>query len=95
MSGFPLTPINRNFRPPRVAGKRTARLLLEEVFRGGCVDSISQPLCFLFMCLGPEDVSKVCVGKLTPFSMQLLRDIKEFFGVTFKIRPDAETKTVM
>jgi len=36
----------------------------------------------------------VCVGRLSPFSMQMLRDIKQFFGVTFKIRPDPETTTV-
>lgn len=47
------------------------------------------------MVLCPEDVSTVRFGKLSPFTIQYLRDIKEFFGVTFKVNADTETGTTM
>ncbi|CAG8486458.1 2357_t:CDS:2 [Paraglomus occultum] len=53
---------------PEDIGKRTAQLLLSEIRKGGCVDSISQWLVLLLMVLGPEDVSKVKIGKLSAFS---------------------------
>ena len=37
------------------------RYLLEEVSRGGCVDTQHQALCLQMMVLCPEDVSKVQV----------------------------------
>lgn len=46
---------------PEDIGKETALQLLEEVWRGGVVDSVHQPLVLLLMVLGPEDVSKVRV----------------------------------
>ena len=51
--------------------------------------------------MGPEDVGKIRVGSLTPFTflilsrIQYIRDLKAFFGTTFKIVPDHETKTVI
>jgi len=53
---------------PEDIGKRTAQLLLSEIRKGGCVDSVSQWLVLLLMVLGPEDVSKVKIGKLSAFS---------------------------
>lgn len=63
--------------------------------QGGCVDSTHQGLVFLLMALTPEDVSKVRVGRLTEYSIQYLRHIYEFFGVTFKIVPDMSNKTII
>jgi len=37
------------------------------------------------MILGQRDVSKILTGPLTPYSIQFLRHLKEFFGVMFKI----------
>jgi RNA 3'-terminal phosphate cyclase-like protein len=47
------------------------------------------------MVLCPEDVSKVQFGKLSPFTIQYLRDIRDFFGVTFKVAVDGATNTTM
>lgn len=60
------------------------------------------------MALGPENVSKLRIGKLSNYTygkciwqtclllrINFLRHLKEFFGVTFQITPDPETKTVL
>lgn len=59
------------------------------------MDTMHQPMTFLLMTLSPEDISKVRIGKLSPYSIEMLRNIRKFFGVTFKIEPDVESKTVM
>ncbi|KAB7496092.1 putative RNA 3'-terminal phosphate cyclase-like protein [Armadillidium nasatum] len=42
------------------------------------------------MVLGPKDVSKVVLGILTPYTINFLKHIKDFFGVSFKIDPYKE-----
>ena len=42
--------------------------LLEEIYRGGCVDSSCQHLAFLFMALNQRDVSRILSGILSPYS---------------------------
>ncbi len=80
---------------PEDIGERGSALLLEEVRRGGCVDTVGQSLVLLLMALGPEDVSRVRVGQLSPHAMHTLRLIRDALGVTFKIRADPETESVM
>lgn len=70
---------------PEEVGERAAHMLLREIYRGGCVDSINQGLAAVCMCLGPPDVSKCLVGPLTPYTIQMLRHLRHFFGVTFKV----------
>ncbi|PCH37965.1 18S rRNA biogenesis protein [Wolfiporia cocos MD-104 SS10] len=76
---------------PGVAPEDTAllaaRALLAEVRRGGCVDRAHQVLVLLFMVLGSEDVGRCRIGVPTERTIQLLRDVKEYFGTTFKIAP--------
>lgn len=58
-------------QPPSVAedlGERAAYLLLEEIYRGGCVDSSNQHLVLLLMALGPKDVSRVLLGPISPYT---------------------------
>jgi len=76
-------------------GTETTNLFLLETIRRGCVDSSNQSLMLLLMAAGPEDVSKIRLGKLTNYTIEFLRHIKQFFGVTFKIEPEPETKTVL
>ncbi|KAI9342380.1 RNA 3'-terminal phosphate cyclase domain-containing protein [Obelidium mucronatum] len=85
------------FPTPEDLGIRAARVLLTEIRKGGCVDANSQWLAILLLALGPEDVGKVRVGTLTPFSIQLLRDLKQFLGVVFKIgeEPQEEGTVVL
>lgn len=80
---------------PEDLGQRVAYTLLEEIRRGGVVDTASQSLAFLWMALTPEDVSRIRVGTLSQYSIETLRLIKQVFGVEFKVTPDMETKTVL
>ncbi|KAI8322528.1 18S rRNA biogenesis protein [Martensiomyces pterosporus] len=80
---------------PEDIGRNAAKMLLTEIHRGGCFDSSHQWLALLLMVLGPEHASKTRIGKLTPFSIQYLRDIRDFFNTTFKIKPDPESNTVV
>lgn len=70
---------------PENIGKTAAHLLLEEVYRGGCVGSSDQSLACLFMALGQQDVSKLLLGPLSPYTIQFLRHLKDFFQVMFKM----------
>ncbi|KAK1787654.1 hypothetical protein P4O66_016143 [Electrophorus voltai] len=72
---------------PEELGKSCAKLLLEEVYRGGSVDSTNQSLALLFMTLGQQDVSKTLLGPLSPYTIEFLRHIRDFFQIMFKIEP--------
>lgn len=72
---------------PEDIGLHAARLLLESVSQGGCIDRSQQSLVLLLMVLGKEDVGKVVLGDLSPNAVQFLRDLLTFFGVKFKITP--------
>lgn len=49
-------------------GLAAAKMLLREISKGGCVDTSSQWLNLLLMVLSPEDVSKIRLGQLSPFT---------------------------
>lgn len=70
---------------PEDLGRNCAKLLLEEIYRGGCVDSTNQSLVLLLMTLGQQDVSKVLLGPLSPYTIEFLRHLKSFFQVMFKV----------
>lgn len=80
---------------PEDVGKKAAKMLCEEIKQGGCVDSFHQPFMVVLMVLSPEDVGRLRIGKLSKTTIEVLRLCKEFFGVTFMIKPDPETKTVI
>jgi len=80
---------------PEELAENCTKMLLHEVLQGGCVDTSNQSFMLMFMVLGPEDISKVRIGKLSPYVIACLRHIKEFFGITFQITPDPETKTIV
>ncbi|KAK0538141.1 hypothetical protein OC842_001390 [Tilletia horrida] len=70
---------------PEDVALKTARSLLSEIATRGCIDRAHQSHVLALMALGPQDVGKVRLGTLTPQSVQMMRDIKEALGVTFKI----------
>lgn len=81
---------------PEDIGREAALRLLEEVWRGGVVDSTHQPLVLMMMVLGPEDVSKVRFGQqLTDQAIEVLRLLRVAFGVVFKIKQDKQTNTLL
>ncbi|KAF8844489.1 18S rRNA biogenesis protein [Paxillus ammoniavirescens] len=62
-----------------------SRALLSEIQRGGCVDRRHQNLVLLMMVLGSEDVGRCRMGEPTARTIQFLRDVRSFFGTSFKI----------
>ncbi|KAJ6795636.1 putative RNA 3'-terminal phosphate cyclase-like protein [Iris pallida] len=81
--------------PPEELGVKVASMLLEEIYQHGVVDSTHQGLLFLLCALGPRDISKVRVGKLTPYGIETLRTIKEILDIKFVFEPDPVTDTVV
>lgn len=82
-------PIERkNMELPEELGKRSASLLLQEIYAGGCIDTSAQSFALLLMCLTPEDVSRIRLGQLSKYTIMSLRLYKEAFGVEFKLRLD-------
>lgn len=53
---------------PEDIGTHAANLLLEEIYRGGCVTSSFQSLAALWMVLTQRDVSKFLTGPLSPYT---------------------------
>lgn len=80
---------------PEDVGREAAMRLIGEIYRNGCVDSPFQAMTAMFMALGKKDVSKVVTGPLTPAMIQLLRDLKEFFGIVFKLEPCKEEDEIL
>ena len=81
---------------PEDLGVRGAVLLLQEVQRGGCIDTNIQSFILLLMCLCPEqDVCRIRIGPLSPNTIASLRLFQQAFGVTFKVQPDTDTKTII
>jgi RNA 3'-terminal phosphate cyclase-like protein len=81
---------------PEDLGVRGAVSLLQEIQRGGCIDTNIQSLTLLLMCLCPEqEVCRIRTGPLSPYTIVSLRLFQQAFGVTFKVRPDLDTKTVI
>ncbi|KAK8794720.1 hypothetical protein WA158_001701 [Blastocystis sp. Blastoise] len=80
---------------PEDLGKQVAHLLLEEIHRGGCIDSLHQGLHLILFAFSPRDVSKIRFGEITDNSIKLLRLIKEFVGVSFRLEEDNETHSVI
>lgn len=79
---------------PEEVGSCAAALLLEEIQRGGVVDGMHQRIVLLLCAMGPELLSEVRFGPLTPQAVDTLRLIRDFFGVVFNVRPEKEHGTV-
>ena len=62
------------------SSEAAAEALLQQVKEAGTLDAANQPLALMLMALGPEDVSRLRLGALTPFSVDLLRLLRDFFG---------------
>ena len=77
---------NTDFKLPEDLGKRTALALLDELFNGGAVDSTNQSYALMLMSLTQNsNISSIKIGRVTQQSVVMLRNIKKFFNVQFKI----------
>lgn len=80
---------------PEDLGKRSAVMLLEEIQKGGCIDASAQNLAFIWMALGPEDVSRIRIGSLDHYTIGCLRLLKDFFDVEFKMKKTSDGGVLM
>lgn len=65
-----------------------ALMLLDEISKGGVVDTTHQALCLHLMALCPEDVCKIRFGSMSENAIEACRIIRDAYGVVFKIRVD-------
>lgn len=73
---------------PEDIGKDAAMKLLEEIYRGGCVDSSFQWLTCLYMTLGPANITKYLTGPLSEYTIYFLRHLHEFGFNQFSLKYD-------
>jgi len=71
---------------PELFGESVACHLLHEISTQSYISSSLQPFTFILMALTPEDISKVRTGRLTEYSIEILRTIESYFGLTFKLK---------
>ncbi|CBZ53450.1 putative RNA 3' terminal phosphate cyclase [Neospora caninum Liverpool] len=78
-------------------GEHVAHRLLLEIMQGGVVDTNHQYVALLFAAAAEEhQPSKLRLSRLTPYTTQFLRHLRDFLGVTFHFEEtDAETTEVL
>lgn len=81
-----------SFIVPEDIAKQASYELLEEIYRGGCVSSNNQSLACLFMALGTTDVFKIKTGPLSPYTIEFLRHIEDFFQIRMKLETEESEK---
>jgi len=77
-------------RLPETMGKRAAMHLLDEITNSGFVDTSNQSLILTLMALTERKVNYLTVGRISTYTIENLRIIREFFGVAFKIQPQEQ-----
>lgn len=61
--------------------------MLDEIFAGGVVDSTNQGLLLLLAAVSSGDqISQVKLGRVTQQTVAMLRHLKTFFNLQFKIK---------
>merc|ERR1711976_123193 len=74
-----------DFSSPEELGEEIVKEFCDEMSRNGVIDSYFQPLACLYMMLTEQDVSSILLGPLTDQCITMLRLIRQFFNVTFKV----------
>ena len=79
---------NQNeFKLPEELGERAAQAMLDEIFNGGVIDATNQSTLLMMMALSSGDnISQVKLCRVTQQSIQLLRHLKTFFNLQFRIK---------
>ena len=85
---------NDTQKTPEDYGRECAEALVSEIQRGGVCDSSHQALVLTLLACSPDQICRVRLGQLTPRSIQCLRTVRAFFGVTFNIQPEPESGNV-
>ncbi|KAJ9457350.1 putative RNA 3prime-terminal phosphate cyclase-like protein [Diplonema papillatum] len=69
-------------------GLAAAGLLLDQVKKGGNVDSHHQLFCLLLAAIAPDNVTRVRLGPLTPAGDAGLTLCRDFFSISFSTKKD-------
>eukprot|EP00993_Chasmostoma_nieuportense_P001589 NODE_2457_length_1171_cov_21.766284_g2341_i0.p2 GENE.NODE_2457_length_1171_cov_21.766284_g2341_i0~~NODE_2457_length_1171_cov_21.766284_g2341_i0.p2 ORF type:complete len:365 (-),score=99.26 NODE_2457_length_1171_cov_21.766284_g2341_i0:65-1159(-) len=77
--------IEKTQMTPEDVGTQVAHQLLEQLNRGGCIDTTHQVFALFFMALCPERLCRNLMGQLTDYSLNLLLLLEEHFGVSFQL----------
>ena len=80
---------------PEELGAAVASALLEEVARGGCVDSAHQPLALFLAAMGPPSVAQLRLGRLAPAAVRFLRELRDIAGLSFALEAHEASGTVV
>lgn len=49
----------------------------------------------LWVCaMGPAELNECRLGPLTPYAVQTLRHLRDFFGTVFTIKPEQDSSTL-
>lgn len=76
-----------DFKMPEELGQRCAEAMLDEIFTGGAIDATNQTTLLLLTSLAASDnISSIKLSRITEQSIQLLRHLKQFFNIHFKIK---------
>uniref|UniRef100_A0A0N4ZR32 RNA 3'-terminal phosphate cyclase-like protein n=1 Tax=Parastrongyloides trichosuri TaxID=131310 RepID=A0A0N4ZR32_PARTI len=79
---------------PEDLGNIAAERLLDEIYKGGAMDSSALHLASTFMTLTSRNASKYLFGTLTQNSVYALRNLKDFFGITFSFSQNKENEDI-
>ncbi|KAJ3177254.1 hypothetical protein HDU87_004505 [Geranomyces variabilis] len=85
------------FPSPENLGVRAGRLLIQQLVKHGSVSTASTPFVLTLLALAQRSghAGAVRVGSLNGKIVQVLRDIKAFFGLEFDLQHDHKSKTVV
>ena len=75
---------------PNDVGVKAAKLLLDQIAAGGCVDAHHQALVLLWMVLAPAEVSTVRFGPMTPTAVSAMMLCEEYFGVSCAVKDEVD-----
>ncbi|KAL3615477.1 hypothetical protein CASFOL_041138 [Castilleja foliolosa] len=79
--------------------EKIASAWLAEIEQGGVVDSTHQGSFVYSVCIVSsrcfEGSCTNCVGKLSPYGIEVLSHIRDFLGVKFVIKPEPSTETII
>jgi len=75
-------------KSPEELGQAVVAEFCDEISRMGVIDTHFQPLAVLYMMLTEQDVSSILLGPLTEQCITMLRLIKQFFNITFKVEEE-------
>lgn len=77
---------------PEEVGRRCAQRLLSEIDLDGVVDSSHQCVALHFLAMS-DDIkpSRIRLAKLSPASVHYLRHLRDFLGISFRFKTDANS----